>query len=112
MATERDEIGVCHHSSAACPGGFYGWPVLHLNHQDPRHKESIRVLEQSHVPECSWAHSVRSTYVFIPVTNPSIQRRHLRRVPRFMEPRGNCYKVVRAPFDKSTNKTREYEDFD
>ena len=91
---ERDEIGEDlppDYISSVRPGGFYGWPWFYIgNHPDPRHKgKHPELANKVVVPDVLvQAHSAIAESVFLhrrPIS-VSIQRRHLRRVPRLLEP--------------------------
>ena len=118
---ERDEIGEDlppDYISSVRPGGFYGWPWFYIgNHPDPRHKgKHPELTDKVIVPDVLvQAHSATLNLCFytgdqFPVEYKGDIFAAFHGSWNRMKRTG--YKVVRVPFDHSTNKALgEYEDF-
>jgi glucose/arabinose dehydrogenase len=118
---ERDEIGEDlppDYISSVRPGGFYGWPWYYIgNHQDPRHKgKHPELADKVIVPDVLLqAHSASLNLCFYTGDQfPSEYKGDIFAAfhGSWNRMKRTGYKVVRAPFDKSTGKASgEYEDF-
>src|SRR5438445_8148840 len=118
---ERDEIGedlTPDYISSVNPGGFYGWPWFYLgNHPDPRHKgKHPELVDKVIVPDVLvQAHSATLNLCFY--TGDQFPTEYKGDIFATFHGSWNRmkrtgYKVVRVPFDHSTEKPRgEYEDF-
>lgn len=91
---ERDELGddlVPDYISSVRSGGFYGWPWFYIgNHVDPAHKgKTCRSCRQGHHSGCACAIAFRhaqSLFLHRRSISGGIQRGHLRRLSRLVEP--------------------------
>src|SRR5437762_383847 len=118
---ERDEIGEDlppDYISSVRPGGFYGWPWFDIgNHQDPRHKgKHPELADKVIVPDVLvQAHSATLNLCFY--TGDQFPAEYKGDIFAAFHGSWNRmkrtgYKIVRVPFDHSTDKARgEYEDF-
>jgi len=118
---ERDEIGEDlppDYISSVHPGGFYGWPWFYIgNHPDPRHKgKHPELADKVIVPDVLvQAHSATLNLCFY--TGDQFPAEYKGDIFAAFHGSWNRmkrtgYKVVRVPFDHSTNKALgEYEDF-
>ena len=118
---ERDEIGEDlppDYISSVRPGGFYGWPWFYIgNRQDPRHKgKHSELADKVIVPDVLvQAHSATLNLCFY--TGDQFPAEYKGDIFAAFHGSWNRmkrtgYKVVRVPFDHSTNKALgEYEDF-
>ncbi|PYK56598.1 MAG: sorbosone dehydrogenase [Verrucomicrobia bacterium] len=118
---ERDEIGEDlppDYISSVRPGGFYGWPWFYIgNHPDPRHKgKHPEFADKVIVPDVLvQAHSASLNLCFYTGNQfPSEYKGDIFAAfhGSWNRMKRTGYKVVRVPFDHSTDKARgEYEDF-
>jgi glucose/arabinose dehydrogenase len=118
---ERDEIGEDlppDYISSVKPGGFYGWPWFYIgNHPDPRHKgKHPELADKVIVPDVLvQAHSASLNLCFYTGDQfPSEYKGDIFAAfhGSWNRMKRTGYKIVRVPFDHSTDKVRgEYEDF-